>query len=76
MKYIITLSMALLLTSCVTPEERARLDNEECLAMGFQEKSDQMANCRLQLNLSRKHRKAMIGAANLSRPVQQPAPIR
>lgn len=52
MRYLFLVSLVLL-TSCVSAEERARRQNEseiaECTRMGFKEKTEAFANCRLQL---------------------------
>ena len=54
MKAVVLASVLVVLVSgCATEAERAEIDRERCLGLGFAEAGDGYKNCRLSLSLDR-----------------------
>lgn len=50
------LALAVLLSGCMTPEERRAADEERCRSYGFTKRNDAFAECMQRLDLARQAR--------------------
>ena len=84
MKKILIIVITILLSGCVTPEERAQIklnkekaliadDQNRCLNYGFTTGTSEFSNCMMQLDMARKEEKALKEVLRCERAKQRQA---
>lgn len=84
MKKILIIVITILLSGCVTPEERAQIklnkekaliegDKNRCFNYGFTSGTTQFSNCMMQLDLARKEEQALKEVLRCERAKQRQA---